>query len=102
MTYSTFLHSSIVNPSKPKLKENETDKPDVITLDIPLLTRLLELSREDIKSDQELHDLLTNIISFKNTGTLTMDDYDKIIKKDKEDNEKVELESILKLAGISR
>ena len=100
MTYSTFLHSSIVNPAKPKLKETE-DKVDTITLDVPLLTRLLELAREDIKSDAELHQVLTNIIAAKNKGTLTMDDYESI-KQVKVDQEKVELESILKLAGLSK
>lgn len=94
MTYSTFIHSGIVNPSKPNLKEKK-DSIDTITMDVPLLTRILELSRENVKNDAQLHDLLTNIISLKNKGTLTMNDYDEIIKQN--DNE---LESIKKLAGI--
>lgn len=102
MTYSTFLHSSLVNPAKPKLKEDDIDQPDKVTLDIPLLTRILELAREDIKSDQELHKVITNIINIKNKDLLTMQDYDSIIKKPEVDNEKAELESIMKLAGISR
>jgi hypothetical protein len=94
MSYSTFIHSGIVNPKTTTVKEQE-DPIDVITLDVPLLTRLLELSREDIKSDAALHDLLTRIIKMKNQGVLTMKDYDKIVK-DSED----ELNSIKKLAGI--
>lgn len=94
MSHSTFIHSGIVNPKTTTVKEQE-DSIDVITLDVPLLTRLLELSREDIKSDADLHDLLTRIIKMKNQGVLTMKDYDKIVK-DSED----ELNSIKKLAGI--
>lgn len=100
MPYSTFIHSAIVNPAKPKLKENEIDKVDSISIDVPLLTRLLELSREEIKSDVELHKILTNIIKLKDQGTLGMDHY-AAIKNIEPDAEKVELESILKLAGLS-
>ena len=95
MTYSTFLHSGIINPKATKTMES-SDPVDTVTLDIPLLIRLLELSREDIKSDAELHDVVTNILKLKNQGTLTMQDYDKILLK----SEKTELESIRKLAGI--
>ncbi len=59
------------------------------------LTRILELSRENIKDDAQLHNLLTKIISLKHKGILTMKDYDEIIKQDNN-----ELESIIKLAGI--
>lgn len=97
MTYSTFLHSSIVNPSKPAISIKETQDPvDHVSLDVPLLTRLLELARENIKDDAELHQILTNILNLKNSGVLGMQHYEQIIGK-KQDNE---LESILKLAGI--
>lgn len=94
MTYSTFIHSAIVNPSKPKISE-ENDPVDIVSLDVPLLTRLLEISRETIKSDEDLHKILTNILAIKNRGTLTMNDYTDIIKQSTD-----ELESIKKLAGI--
>jgi hypothetical protein len=100
MPHSNFVHSSIVNPAKPKLKENESDKIDTITLDVPLLTRLLEFAREDIKSDEDLHKVITNMVNLKNQGTLGMDHYDHIAQIKKND-ETVELESILKLAGLS-
>lgn len=96
MTYSTFIHSGIVNPQKTKLEEQD-DSVDSVTMDIPLLTRILELSREDVKNDAQLHELLTKIISVKNRGTLTMKDYDDIVNSSKDSNE---LESIKKLAGI--
>ncbi len=100
MTYSTFIHSSIVNPAKPKLvKENTTDSVDTVTLDVPLLTRILEVAREDLKSDEDLHNLVEKLVELRNKGPLTMADYDQIMSKEF-DAEKAELESILKLAGM--
>ncbi len=51
------------------------DAKDTITIDVPLMIRLLELSREDIKSDAELHFLVEKLIELKNKPVLTMDDY---------------------------
>jgi len=55
------------------------DKKDTVTVDIPLLIRLLELAREDIKNDMDLHKIVTNMLEMKDK-TLTMDHYDKIAK----------------------
>jgi hypothetical protein len=98
MAYSTFIHSGIVNPAKPKLAKESQDRVDSVTMDVPLLTRILELSREDIKSDVDLHNLLTSILNQKNKGTLTMQDYDAIVQGSSQKTD--ELESIRKLAGI--
>jgi hypothetical protein len=101
MSYSTIIHSSLVNPAKPNLvKESDNDPLDTVTLDVPLLTRILELAREDLKTDADLHDVVTNILALKNQGTLTMNDYDKIVQKQEVNVDSAELESILKLAGI--
>jgi hypothetical protein len=61
----------------------EADKKDTIILDIPLMIRVLELAREDIKSDMDLHRVVERLIDIRNKGVLTMDDYDFIanIKK---------------------
>jgi hypothetical protein len=48
-------------------------------MDVPLLTRIMEVCRESIKSDAELHRLLTRIISASKNGTLTMDDYNQLM-----------------------
>ena len=53
----------------------EIDKKDTLTLDVPLMIRLLELSRENIKSDAELHFLVEKLIELKNKPVLTMEDY---------------------------
>ena len=55
------------------------DAPDTVTFDIPLLIRTLELAREDIKSDANLHRIVENLIQLKNKKVLTMDDYDYIV-----------------------
>ena len=100
MTYSTLIHSSIVNPAKPNLvKENNTDSVDTVTLDVPLLTRILEVAREDLKTDEDLHNLVERLVQLRNKGPLSMADYDEIIGK-KMDSDAAELESILKLAGM--
>ena len=52
-----------------------TDAKDTATIDIPLLIRLLELSREDIDSDAELHQVVERLLDLKNKPVLTMDDY---------------------------
>lgn len=67
----------------------EADKADIISLDIPLMIRMLELAREDVKDDMELHKITERLIEIRNKGTLTMSDYDFIagIKKLKEEIE---------------
>jgi hypothetical protein len=53
---------------------------DTITVDVPLLMRLLEYAREDATDDMALHDLTQNLIKFsKEYDTLSMDHYDGIV-----------------------
>lgn len=66
----------------------QPDKKDTVTFDIPLLIRTLELAREDIKTDMDLHRVVERLINIRNKGALTMDDYNYIAgiqKKLKED-----------------
>ena len=51
------------------------DSIDSITLDIPLLIRILELAREDVKDDMELHRITERLLKIRHNGMLTMDDY---------------------------
>jgi hypothetical protein len=100
MNRSTTIHSSLVNPAKPNLKENKVDH---VTMDVPLLTRILELSRENIKTDADLHVLLTRLIQDQGK-VLTMNDYQELSQGFDPGSEPTdkdpELESILKLAGM--
>ena len=60
--------------SKESVNE-EIDDKDTITFDIPLLIRVLEMTREDVKSDASLHKVVEKLINIRNKGVLTMDDY---------------------------
>jgi hypothetical protein len=59
------------------------DNPkDIITVDVPLLIRLLEYAREDAKTDMDLHNLTDRMIALCNKGiTLTMQNYGELINQ---------------------
>jgi len=57
---------------------NEDTQGDTISLNVPLLIRMLETAREDIKSDFELHKFVEQVIKISDRGVLTMEDYDDI------------------------
>ena len=59
-------------------KKETMNKKDTITMDVPLFIRMLELAREDIKSDEQLHQVVENVLDLKDKS-LTMDDYNSII-----------------------
>lgn len=72
-------------PGGPGLQSNvaEDNQPDIISLDVPLLIRLLEYAREDAKDDIALHDIAENMVNLCASGaTLSMEDYNKIIPSD--------------------
>lgn len=64
-------------------KGGSIDKEDSVEMNVPLMIRIMELAREDVKSDKELHDVAERMIKIRNKGVLTMDDYDfiKSVKK---------------------
>jgi cbb3-type cytochrome oxidase cytochrome c subunit len=53
--------------------------PDIVKLDVPLFIRLLELAREDIKQDADLHDVAEAVIKLSQEDVATMADYDQIV-----------------------
>ena len=70
------------NKQQPK-NENIGNPPDVVSVDIPLLIRLLEYAREDAKTDMDLHNVAENMINLSASGSvLSMDDYNKIVPSD--------------------
>jgi hypothetical protein len=97
MNYETYLF---------KMLENASDPQDHVSMDVPLLIRLFELVREDVKTDEDLHNLVERILSLKNQGVLTMDHYETIASAHSGSDsgqmpkQDAELESIRKLAGI--
>ena len=68
------------NVHKGTTQFEEVDKKDTVTMDIPLLIRMLELAREDIKTDADLHKVVEKLIDIRNKGILTMDDYEFVSK----------------------
>ena len=73
-------HTSLVDKYKLEAVENPKDK---VTLDVPLLIRLLEYAREDAKTDMDLHDLTEKLVSMgsEQGKTLTMNDYDQLVSE---------------------
>jgi hypothetical protein len=51
---------------------------DIVQLDVPLFIRLLELAREDVKQDADLHDVAEIVTKMSARGPVTMADYEKI------------------------
>jgi hypothetical protein len=59
---------------------NLRSKEDVLSFTVPLLIRIMEYSKEDAKTDMDLHVATENMLRLGADGTtLTMDDYDEIV-----------------------
>lgn len=90
--------------------EKSSDPVDTVTVDIPLLLRLFEYSREDAKTDMDLHDITEKLIALsKEHKVLSMDQYPSIVQKSDMsepkdtyagDTQYESLSSLKKLAGI--
>lgn len=67
---------------------------DKVTLDIPLLIRLLEYAREDAKTDMDLHDLTEKLVALGSESgkTLSMSDYDQLVQY-ADNNEELAMEA---------
>ena len=52
---------------------------DIVQLDVPLFIRLLELAREDVKQDADLHDVAEAVVKLSQQGPVTMAAYDQIV-----------------------
>lgn len=69
-------------PGRPRMEPQESveNPQDVVKMDIPLLMRLFEYSREDAKTDMDLHNVTERLIKLSAKGdVLTMDHYDQIV-----------------------
>jgi hypothetical protein len=75
--------------------------PDIVKLDVPLFIRLLELAREDVQEDADLHDVAEAVIKLSQEGVATMADYDSIVAFMKQQGgNNAELDRIRKLGGL--
>jgi predicted RNA binding protein YcfA (HicA-like mRNA interferase family) len=61
--------------------QEAVDRKDTVTINIPLMIRLLELAREDVKTDMELHHIVERLINIRGRGVLGMDHYNYIAGK---------------------
>lgn len=51
---------------------------DVIKIDVPTFIRLLELAREEVDNDMDLHDIAEKVTELSQNDVVTMTDYDDI------------------------
>lgn len=72
---------------------------DVIKIDVPTFLRLLELAREDVKEDPDLHDVTQKVVAISQERVVTMDDYDEIVGFMKQQGDD-EINRIRKLGGL--
>jgi len=61
--------------------QQEQDNPtDTITIDVPLMIRLMEYAKEDARDDMALHSVAERLTQLAAEGrTLSMEDYDAIV-----------------------
>jgi len=52
---------------------------DTVQLDVPLFIRLLELAREEIKDDADIHDLAQKVIELSKNGPIDMSSYNDLV-----------------------
>lgn len=65
---------------------------DTVQLDVPLFIRLLELAREEIKGDADIHDLAQRAIELSKNGPIDMSSYDELVGFMKKQGEPAEEE----------
>ena len=73
---------------------------DVIQLDVPLFIRLLELAREEIKEDADIHDITEIVTKLSQHGVVGMDKYNEIVRYMTKQGDDTELAKIRKLSGL--
>lgn len=93
MTYSTFIHSGIVNPSKTQISEQK--EPEVVVIEYDLLADILSLANDS----NRVKTLLEKIKELKDIGILTKKAHGEAFEIEKSEDNKT-LEAIRKLAGI--
>ena len=65
--------------------EEMTDKTDTISMDVPLMIRIMEFAREDAKDDMALHSAVERMVEMSKSKSLSMEDYDAIVSDENSD-----------------
>lgn len=73
---------------------------DIIKVDVPTFLRLLELAREEVKQDTDLHDVAEKVAELSRDHVVTMADYNNIIEFMKQQGSTDELDRIRTLGGL--
>ena len=59
---------------------SESEVANIVSVDVPLLIRLLEYAREDATTDMQLHVLTERLIELAGPTALTMKEYDTLVQ----------------------
>ena len=73
---------------------------DIIKINVPTFIRLIELAREDIKNDPDLHDMAEIVAEISKHEVVTMDHYREIVQFIKNQGATDELAQMRKLGGF--
>lgn len=74
---------------------------DTIKINVPAFIRLIELAREEVKNDADLHDMAEIVTKIsQKEGVVTMDNYNTIVRYMKTQGTEDELDQIRKLGGF--
>lgn len=73
---------------------------DTIQIDVPTFLRLVELAREDIRNDADLHDMAEIVTKISKDEVVTMKHYNDIVDFVKNQGLKDDLDIIRHLGGI--
>lgn len=73
---------------------------DIIRIDVPTFLRLIELAREDIKNDPDLHDMAEIVTKISKDEVVTMKHYKTVVNFMKTQGNTDELDQIRKLGGM--
>ena len=75
---------------------------DTIKINVPAFLRLIELAREEVKNDADLHDMAEIVTQISKDQVVTMQHYDEIVHFVKNQGLKDDLDIIKHLGGILR
>ena len=74
---------------------------DIIKINVPAFIRLIELARESVKNDADLHDMAEIVVKLsQKEGVVTMDHYNAIVRYMKTQGTDDELDQIRRLGGF--
>ena len=73
---------------------------DIIKINVPTFLRLIELAREEVKNDTDLHNLSEAVSRISQKQVVTMDHYNEIVSYMKSQGTTDELAQIRKLGGF--